>query len=239
MEHMAERNISEVEDKKQPSDTVSDTHLDNPPNNPKKLGRPKGSKNKKNQNNNLPAIPSADSMAGSNRCLVADQAGRELGITRLQDAYSQLAAGYPDGVDPWVLAEAYLAIPGVKTDHDGALQAVRRYQLSESVRERIEQYRRVMGTSRLSLLAHREGLHDEIVDRWRSNPDATVRTTDLLQSLRDREQALGLTPAQQANISVILSNDRTRQALDIASSDNNQDDNTNTINMIASSNDSA
>jgi hypothetical protein len=162
------------------------------------------------QNKKLKSLPNV--RAGKAKVYDAD--GDPTGVNRRQDAWAQLVAGYTDGVDDSVLIAAYLSIPGVDTDEHGAHVAITRYKSLQAVQDRIEQYRRVLGTSKLSLLANRELVHSEIETRWRNDPQAKVRTADLLVSLKDRESVHGLhSQNSQQSPQAIMDHPRVKAAL--------------------------
>lgn len=160
----------------------------------------------------LPKLP--DVRARKARALDAD--GDPLGITQRMDAWAQIVAGYPETVDDSVLVAAYQSLPGVDSTDAAARNTVVRYKANPLVQDRLAQYRRVLGTSRLSLLAHREQLHEQMVDRWQTDPEAKVRTADLLVSLKDRETVHGLHAGSQSErLTVVLQHPRVQAALTI------------------------
>ena len=170
----------------------------------------------------LPNVPKLNTKF-TTREMVKDSDGLSIGITRRQDAWAQLVASYPENLNYESLVAIYVELPGVDANERTADSTVRSYIKNPAIQSRIEQYRRVLGTSKLSLMAHRESIHDNIVNRWQSNLDIPVRTQDVLQSLKDRESIHGLTPkAQSDQITLILSNPRVQSALNIISSQDKQ-----------------
>ena len=155
-----------------------------------------------------------------------DNDGNYLGVTQRQEVFAQLIAQYPEtAINVDIAAELYRSIPGTEAETNSIRIICKRYLDNPRVQKRIDLYRIVYNTSKPRLLAEREEITQEMKERWRDDK-AAVRSTDILQALRDRDLAYGIGRGAADEITVVLSNPRVQEGIKLL-------DNSNDANVIA------
>jgi hypothetical protein len=133
------------------------------------------------------------------------------GLTQIQESFCRLSAQFTYEDLPKQAARLYDSIPGVCTDNSPVI--ICKLLKNEKILNRIEEYRNILNKDKLSLLVERENLTREIIDRWKNDKEQTIKTADMLQALKERELAYGVSGKSAEELNLILENDRMREAL--------------------------
>jgi hypothetical protein len=132
------------------------------------------------------------------------------GLTHIQDCFCRLCAQYPeDLITNSFAAKLYQSIPGVKNNQ--AATTVYLLMKNPRIIEKMGRYRLVLGKDKLTLLSEREEIHGELVEKWKKNKKTSVKTSDVLQSLKDRESAYNINGRSMEEVNILLNNDRIKE----------------------------